>query len=1014
MLACQLFCMRSNAQDTVNLEARDMPFKKALHIIEVQTGYVLFMKDSLWHTRPPVNLTLHMAAAKAIESFLHAEGLDAIITGKSIMAYQRGKKPPADIQNATHSPMISNLDEVQVIAYGTTTRRITTGNVSVVTDKDIEQQPLDNPLLAIEGMVSGLFEKQASGLSNSGVTARAQGQNSISNGNDPLYVINGVPYSGESLATMIGTILGNSGGQAGTHGSPMAFVNPDDIESITVLKDADATAIYGSRAANGAILITTKKGKAGRTRLTLNYQQGAGGIQREWPLLNLPEYLNMRHEAIKNDGAATGPADYDLNGIWDTARHTDWQKKLIGGPAEYSSAYAAVSGGDKQTQYLFAGTYRHQTAVFPGPFGDEKGSGYLNLNTMSQDRRFRIQATTSYLIDNNRLPQADLTLLATTLAPDAPPLFTSSGQLNWQPAPGRSATWQNPLAYWYKTYNEHAKNLLTNAVFDYRLPLGLDAKVSVGYSDLNISEASLNALESVPPALQLAAGPKNRNGLYSVNDIGFWIVEPQLSFHPQRMPGDFTALVGGTLEQETDNGIVYSGSNFASDALLADMHSAASLITTSSLQSIYRYSGVFGRVTYAYKNRYLLNLTGRHDGSSRFGPANRFHDFASIGAGWIFSREQYIRDNFRFLSFGKIRGSYGTTGSDQISDYRYLPLFSPANVGNLYQGVQALSQTSIPNDNLQWEETKKLQVGADLGFLCDRIVLQEDYVRNRSSNELINVSVPVTMGAQTYALNIPAIVQNTALEMEVTTIEVQKKNFSWKTVINLTVPENKVVRYHAQANLPITVIPGKALGITRLFEAKGVDPATGVYQFAGGHGSLTSNPSRDTDLLANVNTVFPLVYGGATNSLRYKAWQLDIFLMYVKANAMNGALGQESTPGSPYTNQPLSVLHRWQKEGDLTKIQRFNSNYALNQVFTYAQSSSAAYSGASYLRIRNVALSWNADSTLLRKLGIKQLQIFVHGENLLTFTRFRGLDPETGSQVLPPLRMLTVGAHLQL
>ena len=1020
LLACLLLWTHSNAQDTVNLEARKpvnlvakkMPFKKALHTITLQSGYRFVMDDSLLEYSPPLTLTLlNMPAIDVIDSVLDTEGLTATFIKKTVVVRRKVGPPPPD--TPASPPTVSNLDEVQVIAYGTTTNRLTTGNISVVPGKGIAQQPVDNILLAIEAMVPGIFVKQASGVPDAGVTVQIQGQNSIANGNAPLYLINEVPYSAELLPTSTGTILGSSDIVAGSYGSPLNFINPGDIESVTILKDADATAIYGSRAANGAILITTKKGEAGPTRLTVDFQQGWGGVAHELPMLKTPQYLGMRHEALRNDSAVPGPADYDLNGTWDTTRNTDWQKRLIGGTSAYTSIHAAVSGGNEYTKYLVAGSFSHRTTVYPGNYGDVKGSGYLQLNTMSKDKRFTMQLTASYLVDNNLLPQADLTFFATMLAPDAPPL-TSNGQLNWQLLSNGMATWENPLAYRYMTYHAHTKNMLSNAIFTYHLDSGLDAKLSVGYSDLNTTEVSANELEGVAPAIQWTEGSGARTALYGLSGIGFLIVEPQISFSRRWRSEKITALAGATAERGTDNGMIASGTGYASDALLTDMRSAAILDVTSSIQNIYRYSGVFGRVSYAHKERYLLNLTGRRDGSSRFGPDNRFHVFASLGAGWILSAERFAQGLNPILSFAKIRGSYGTTGSDQIGDYRYLSLFSPVNTGVAYQNVQALAESALPNNNLQWEETKKFQLGLDVGFLRDRIFLQLNYVRNRSSKELVDASVPVTTGMLDYPVNVPATIQNTAFEMEITGFIVKTKNFSWKTSFNLTIPENKVVSYHANANLPITLIPGKALGVTRLFESRGVDPATGLYRFADGHGNLTSYPSGDADLLTNINTGFPLAYAGMGNNFRYKAWELDFLLQYVKANAASDALGQEPGPGSPNINQPRWILRRWQAPGDHADIQRVNSNYSLNPIFTTALGSTAAYMGSSYLRVKNVSLTWNIDSTLIRKLGIKEMKIFIHGENLITLARFRGLDPETGNQVLPPLRMLTVGLHVQL
>lgn len=250
-------------------------------------------------------------------SFVGHEAQSVVVRGKSFFSIALGQK-------------LSLLDETVVIAYGTTTRRLATGNISSVKASDIEKQPVNNPLLALQGRVPGLFITQSNGLPGTGVTVRIQGQNSIAKGNDPLYVVDGVPYPSQMLQTSTTTgnnILGGSNGDAsGGNGNPLSYINPNDIESIEVLKDADATAIYGSRAANGAILITTKKGKAGQVKVDINLQQGWGRITRKLDLMNTQQYLQLRTEAIKNDNLTINSSDFDLNGLWDTTQYTDWRR----------------------------------------------------------------------------------------------------------------------------------------------------------------------------------------------------------------------------------------------------------------------------------------------------------------------------------------------------------------------------------------------------------------------------------------------------------------------------------------------------------------------------------------------------------------------------------------------------------------------------------------------------------------------------------------------------------------
>ncbi len=328
----------------------------------------------------------------------------------------------------------SKLDEVQIIAYGTSSQRFQTGNVSSIKAKDIEKSPVSNPLLALQARVPGLNITQGSGLPGGAMRVRVQGENSIANGNTPLYVVDGVPYPssmpGRGMAP-----LGSSndrvinGVNTANTGSALSYLLPSDIESIEVLKDADATAIYGSRAANGAILITTKKAKAGKNTLDINFQTGWSKLIRRIDMLNTQQYLEMRWEALYNDSIAD-PVNYESPDkitapdllFWDTTVSTDWQKELLGGSARNKTFSAGLSGGNEYIKYLIKGTYQKETTLLPGHFSDQKGSMHFNINSTSLNRKFNIQFSGTYFVDNNQLPGGDIASDITQLPPNAPAL----------------------------------------------------------------------------------------------------------------------------------------------------------------------------------------------------------------------------------------------------------------------------------------------------------------------------------------------------------------------------------------------------------------------------------------------------------------------------------------------------------------------------------------------------------------------------------------------------------------
>lgn len=913
----------------------------------------------------------------------------------------------------------SALDEIQVVAYGQTTRRLQTGNVSTVKAKDIEKQPVQNPLLALQGRVPGLVVEQATGLPGSGVKVRIQGQNSLSMGNDPLYVIDGVPYPSQMLPTING-ILGSSGNTAPTnapiYGNPLSYLNPSDIESIDILKDADATSIYGSRAAAGAILITTKKGKAGPTRVNANFQSGWGQVTRKLDLLNTEQYLEIRHEAFANDNATPSSTQYDINGTWDTTRYTDWQKKLIGNTAKYTDAQVSVSGGTANTSFLVAGGYHKETTVFPGDLADQKGSVHFSLNNVSPNKRFHLQLQGNYMTDNNKIIDIDLTDVAIHLAPNAPALYKSDGSINWEPLSNGRSTWTNPISNLMRKYNLKTDNLISNLTIGYEILDGLEIKSTMGYTRLTTEEVSLFPKAAARPELT----GFTRQSYFGHGSISTWQVEPQITYTKNVAGGTISAIVGSTILQTTNDRQQLNASGFNSDAVLEDIRAASTVTASSTTNSVYRYNALFGRINYNLQNKYILNLSARRDGSSRFGTENQFHNFGSIGGAWIFSNEAFVQNTLSFLSFGKLRASYGTTGNDQIGDYAFMNLYESRPQANNYQGIVGITPIGLPNPYLQWESTKKLQLGLDLGFFQDRVLLSANYYHNRSSNQLQNYTLPITSGFNGITENLPATIRNYGWELTLSTINLKKTDFTWGTNINLTIPHNELEKFSglessSAANL---LIVGEPITISKLNQFAGVDPSTGLYQFYDREGKLTSDVGYGVENKVAIINRDPKFYGGVQNNISFKGIELSFLFQFVKQMGPNYKLGYQ--PGyfsgtSNFGNQPVTILDRWQKPGDDATIQKLTSISLNYPSLDYAEASTAAWSDASYIRLKNLSLSWQLPAKWYSKIRLQNVKVYAQGQNLLTFTNYAGLDPETKSSVtLPPLRVFTFGLQLVL
>ena len=921
----------------------------------------------------------------------------------------------------------SELDEIQIGAYSKTSKRLQTGNVTTVKGEDIQKQPVSNPLLALQGRVPGLVVTQNTGIAGGGVTVRVQGQNSITGGNDPLYVIDGVPYVSQMLITTTGGptgILQRSGGTVGGitatgYGNPLNYINPNDIESIEVLKDADATSIYGSRAANGAILITTKKGKAGETKFDINLQQGWGKVPlSNLQMMNTQQYLQMRKEALKNDNVVIlrTDANYDVNGLWDTTRYTDWRKVFLGGTALYTNMNGSVSGGSANTQYLVGGSYHRETTVFPGDFADQKAGIHFSITSFSTNRKFRLQITGSYLSDNNQLSTNDFTQDAYVTAPDAPALYNPDGSLNWAPNLAGNSSWTNPLSNLTNTYQNKTDNLYSNAILSYKILPSLEFSSKVGYTKLQTNEFAANPILSTRPEFRSGGG---RNAFYTNSESEIILIEPQLTFNrPIGKSGKLDAIAGISVQQTKGNGQSLSASGFVSDDLMKDIRSASTITINSTAAFIYKYNGGYGRLNYNLLNKYIVNLSARRDGSSRFGRENQFHDFYSAATAWIFSDERLFKKALTFISFGKLKVSYGTSGNDQIGDYTFMDLYSSNTPVVPYQGSNgSLVVTGIANPYLQWEETSKLAVGMDLGFLKDRILLSATYGRNRSSNELLGTPLPSMTGFTSVSRNFPATVQNRSWEFTLTTMNFKTKAFSWNSSLNLTIPQNKLIDFPnlSTSTFASTLVIGQSISIVKAYHFLGVDPTTGAYMIADSHGNPTVNPNSTADKTVLINTL-PKFYGGFQNSFSYKGFRFDILFQFVSQLSKNPSLFGlgSSAPGTNNVNQMILFLNHWQKPGDISEYARYNSNFALN-ISNAGLLSDISYRDGLFARLKNLAFSYELPDKWKQKAGLQDCSLFIQGQNLFTITNYKGPDPESnGFLTLPPLKVLTVGLKVRL
>jgi len=904
-----------------------------------------------------------------------------------------------DIQLAV---LVSTLDETVVIAYGTTTRRLNTGNISKVTSEEISKQPVNNVLAAMQGRVPGLLITQSSGYAGSAFQIQLRGQNSLLQGTQPFFVVDGVP-----MATGNNAI--NQINNAAFQLNPFYTINPADIESIEVLKDADATAIYGSRGANGVVLITTKKGKGGKTKLNLNVYTGISRAGRTMPFLTTRQYLQMRREAMVNDGLPATTANAADLLLWDTTRYTDFRKLFIGGTANTLDAQLSLSGGNSTTQFLLGAGYHRETTVLPTSLADNRASFHFNFNHQSADKKMSVSLKSLASILQVNLPVKDLTSVINR--PPNMQLYDSLGKLNWQEGGvsfrslNIAAEYSNPLAILRTRYNGNYKSFSSNLQLTYALFPALRFKTNTGYNLVSGDEVRTNPSTSIDPF-----GSQLPFSSFANSNQGSWIVEPQAEYSVDLLKGKLNVLAGATWQINTNKGNFIDASNYSSDLLLNSV-AGAGLVVSNNSYSQYRYSAVFGRITQNWYDTYILNLTARRDGSSRFGPANQFNTFGAIGGAWIFSKEKAV-SKLAFLSFGKLRASYGLTGNDQVGDYKFIDSWSASST--TYQQSPVLVPSSLFNPNLAWETNRKFEVSLDLGFLADRLLFSVAYFDNRSGDQLINYSLPIQTGFTSISRNLNALIQNKGFEISLISSTIKGKNILLTNSFNITTSRNKLLAFPglALSSYANQYIIGEPLSVSKLYEYTGIDPVTGVYTFT----DQDKNGTLSTVDRTILKTRLPKFYGGFRNNLKYKNFEIDLFFEFKKQAGTNYLGNLARVPGIAFYNQPAVVLNRWRQPGDRAAVGKFTSTTstaAYRAAASFLNLSDGALTDASFIRCKNICLSFNIPEPALKKLHLQGLRVYVQAQNVFIITRYKGADPENQDiNVLPPLRTITGGIQV--
>lgn len=868
-----------------------------------------------------------------------------------------------------------------------------TGSISRVTAEEIENQPVGNVLAAIQGRIAGVQITQNSGVPGGGYEVAIRGTNSLRwEGNKPLYIIDGVPILANSVSGLSATVFPR------LDINPLNSLNINEIESIEFLKDADATSIYGSRGANGVILITTKKGKNGQIAFSLNSSYGFSQLTHKMKMLNTEEYLYVRRQGFENDGIEEFPATaFDINGSWDQSRYTDWQDKLLGHTATHSTIELSLRGGSEKTSFLFSANHNEQQTVFSDNFIYKSNTLNGNLTHIGLEGKLKLNASGIFSTQSNNVLQQDITYKAINLPPNAPALYQEDGSLNWE-----DNTFDNPVApfqgpYKYKTYS-----VLTNLNLEYSLFSFLKLKFNSGINYQNFTEMTLTPHTIYNPAYDISS---EFSSIYKFNNEDLsYIIEPQLSFDKKLSYHNLEALIGGTYQSMDKLNTGLYGRGFQSNTLLENIAAANTVEVLNNSETQYRYSAIFGRINYNYKKKYIVNLTGRRDGSSRFGANNKFSNFGAVGVAWIFTNENILR-NIEWLNYGKIRSSIGVTGSDQIGDYQYLDTYSLEN--SYYNNTLTLSPSRLFNPDFSWEKTLKKEVALELSLFHNRLLLNLVWYENRSNNQLVGIPLPGTTGFNSVQANLPATVQNTGWELEFRADPFKKSDIRWETSFNISFPKNKLLSFPKLEGSTFSnqYIIGQPLSIVKLYNYEGIDPNTGLYTFTDFNGDGVISAPEDQQIIRDIGIKYS---GGWGNKISYKDLSLSFLFQFVKQNQWN-YLNRMPTPGT-MNNLPVEILDVWSESNPNGHYMPYSAgqDFEKKELHGLYMESTSAVSDASYIRLKNIQLNYR----IKLKSFVNEINIYWQGQNLLTFTKYFGLDPEFSLiGYLPPLKTYSFGVQ---
>jgi TonB-linked SusC/RagA family outer membrane protein len=877
-------------------------------------------------------------------------------------------------------PIATALSQVVVRGYGSTSRANVSGAVSTVSSADIINEPVAGVDAALQGKTPGVQVTQNAGNPGNGISVRIRGSASVSASNQPLYVVDGVPIQQEDFSQL---------GFDGQNLTGVTAINPNEIESITVLKDAASAAIYGSRASNGVILITTKRGQAGKARITIDAYTGMQQVSKKLKLLNAKQYVAYMAEGALNDDYSTDDLpDYGLVSGVDDTLNTDWQDAVFR-QTPIQNINLGISGGTDRVRYYVSGTYFNQKGIVIGS-SYQRGNARANLDFNASDR-LSVSTSVGLTHEQDYRIQGDgsLTGIVTNAIGNQPqfPVRNPDGTFT---NPDDGLEYPNSVAL--ATYNSSpttTQRTLANVEAKYTLTNALVFTGRASADVLNLHERDWES-PLVPGTYAASVNGVGKSGYSTGNQFvgeGFLTYNGKLGAN-----STYTLTAGASMERNNDELNFVRGEQFSSPEL-HDAGSAASVTSYDASRSQHNLVSYFSRADFSFLDRYLLTGSLRSDGSSRFGQNNRYGTFPAISAGWIITNEPFLSSLSR-LGTIKLRGSFGVTGNQGIGNYAYLATYGAANYGS----TPGISPNNFANPDLKWEQTKETDFGFDWTMLSDRVSLIGDYYSKKTSNLLVNRPITGTSGFTSFFDNV-GDVRNTGTELQLTTqnfVARNPGNFSWTSDFSFSTNHNEVTALYGSQPLyggvrsVNAVMVGQPLGVFFLEQFTGVDPQTGdaVYKDVNGDGQITAD-----DRVA-AGTASPTYWGGFTNTFTWKNFDLKGFFQFSGGNKIFNAMRLFADDGGyAYDNKLDYVLTRWQQPGDITSEPRasFDGTSGARDVSTRMLES------GSYTRLQEVTLGYRLPSAIANVGGLHNTRVYVSGHNLATFTGYRGYNPDVNS-----------------